>query len=277
MREMLIHRTVEVELRQVITLQEESIIGWSMAGYLKECESLRSVSESLIAGSSSHLATNLRQLARVTAVKEFTKQERTGHFFLPVSPVELENLVTLKSHLLRLRDGVPQSESLVAVLRPMATNGAGPTQRLHDLLEEIGMRLALESTVSDSKQLLQYAKARPAYVILSTRKFQGIAQHRPARRQLRAILDAVRKMDCRPIADGISSDDDAPIMRELGFLLAIRHLDIEGSSVLAVSDNRPCSADEVATDTVQSTLEEIAKVTARIRASWTDRSSQSSR
>ena len=214
---------------------------------------------------------SLRQIARVKALKEFTKRQLTDRLLLRVNPVELEDIATLTSHLGRLADEVPESVTLVAVLPGKAAHQVQNTEQLPAVLEEAGMRLAFDSTVADSRQLLDFAGLRPSNVIMTAKSFREMSQRHASRRQLTAVLAAFLEMGCQPIADGITDDDDDwHVLSDLGFELAYRMKDIEELAVSTVADTDEEGEKQVSepADTAQSTRAEIAEVTARIRASW---------
>jgi hypothetical protein len=221
-----------------------------------------------ITGSTARLANRFRQLARVTAASEVPQQAGAGRFFFPVHSADLACVATLRSYLLRIADELPESVSPVAVLQHATQWGETTTRQLSDLLSETDTALALESTVSDSTRLLECLITRPSYVILSANGFQGIAQRRPARKQLKAVISAFKQPGCRLVASDMSGADDANLLSRLGFSLAVRPAGATARGTCAAQDTPPHASADDRSESVQSALEEIAKVTARIRASW---------
>lgn len=268
MHELSVHRAINVGLRPIVNLNDEQIVGWSAVSSIDERNT--AVDDGIVLESASYLASSLRQIARVTAVKEFTKRQLTDRLLLRVNPVELKNIATLTSHLGRLADGIPESITLVAVLPGKAAHHVAQTEELPAVLEEAGMGLAFVSTVADSRQLLDYASLRPSNVIMAAKSFHEMSQRRASRRQLTAVLAAFLDMGCQPIADGITDDDDDwHVLSELGFELAFRVKDIEELAVSTVGEASEGEGQvSEPEDTARSTRAEIAEVTARIRASW---------
>lgn len=268
-----VHVALAGRSRRIVTLHDDATFGWSMDSATHELAALLGESAAILTESSAPLAVRLRQLARINALDEFATRQPDGRFLFGIRPVELEDFAQLKSHLERLRDGVSASASLAAVLPSTTTYAAAQTAALQSLLDELDMRLAWEAPVSDCRQLLESASARPAYAILTARTFREVSAHRPARKQLTAVLAALEGKGCRPIADERSGDVNADALGELGFRLALRdtgHRDLISLTSVA-SDVCSTPVGDEPTDTVQSTLAEIAKVTARIRASWSNR------
>ncbi len=266
-----LHRAMAGDLRQIVTLHDGMTFGWSMNSFSSDRGRLPGETLAIVADSSSPLASSLRQRARVAALSELTKRQSVGHFLLSIGTTELEDLALLRSHLARLRDDVPESAALVAVLPGTTTYTATQIQKLCSVLGELGMRLAFESTLPKSKQLLEYADARPAFAVLTARAFREISGRRPARSQLAATLAALGDIGCQPIADGLSEEDDSHVLRDLGFQLALRNTDLPEPDSSAAVETNSSQVQNEPTETVQSTLAEIAKVTARIRASWSNR------
>ncbi len=264
--ELLLHRSVEVRLRPILRLADDKTFGWSAiptfsgrsTAWDLPCEARTAPAAA---------AFRLRQLCRLRALREFSSLPQRGRLVIAVAAWEVENAVEFRSSIERLVDELSEPASLIAAITDATTCRLDALQAARNVLDELGVSLALECPASEGKQLVELAGTRPTHLILTSRSFRDISQRRPTRRQLTSVLAAFHDTGCSTIAHRQGDENDGPAIRELGFEFACtdanrpKHVDITPAESSAKHED---SAPEVT-----ATPEKIAEAIARIRASCT--------
>jgi EAL domain-containing protein (putative c-di-GMP-specific phosphodiesterase class I) len=140
--------------------------------------------------------------------------------FVNTHPREMEDGSGLVESLAKVREMTGNTE-LVLEIHESAVTHPEMMQSLHAAMKELDIRLAYDDFGAGQARLAELIGARPDYVKFDISLIRGIDSADEQRRgMLKSLVQMVRDLDIRALAEGIETDAESEVCRELGFDLA---------------------------------------------------------
>lgn len=168
------------------------------------------------------LERELCERMRAAAASEAKALPSASVLFLNTHPSELDDLEALLESLVALRRALP-SQAIVLELHEMAVAVSQDLRPVVDRLRELGIELAFDDFGKGRDRFLELAELAPNYVKFDRRLIVGLGgdvkgrERDIRRRMVESIVSAVSDFGVRTIAEGIETQQDLEICRELGF------------------------------------------------------------
>lgn len=163
------------------------------------------------------LAAVERMAAQIIA-KAFVVQALPGRLFVNVTPQTLASSSGFRLDVEQtLRQiGLPPSSVVVELTETHAFRNTDELNAAIAELRALGVKVALDDLGEGFAGLLRWNVMRPDFVKIDRHFMEGLAMD-PLRQQfIRSIVDISRSAACSVIAEGIESDTDLALLRELG-------------------------------------------------------------
>ena len=161
----------------------------------------------------------LSSLSRYLGVYASRKFAVTAPLYLNTHPVEL-NRPELLDSLSMLRNKFPGTAITIEIHEGSITS----TEFLRDFrteLNDLNMSLAYDDFGSGQARLLELIDVPPDVLKFDMKFVRGIADATAERRRMiQSLVDLVRSLDVTPLAEGIETEEEALVCRDLGFDLA---------------------------------------------------------
>lgn len=119
----------------------------------------------------------------------------------------------------RLIDLFPEERRDLFCLELSEQQMLGETRRLQERVDELrhaGLRIACDDVGFGRSQLESLVLLEPDVVKLDKRCIRGIATEERARRQLERFIDVGHKLGAEVVAEGIETEEDLEVLRDLG-------------------------------------------------------------
>lgn len=213
--EMLAQRCVEHRFQPIADLTSGAVMGYAALAHEDDPLAQRSSAERSLMGNAGRLGGRLRRLSRMVAVESARRLPDGCRVFLQLDPSELGS-ESLAESLSALVDVVEGPQRLVI---EMAESVVGDLPYYHELIRELheqGLAVAYDGFAGGKAQLLEKRQIPPDFLKLAPSVVQGLNDHPERHEQLKKVSDVAREMGCQIIAEGVETEVEAAICRELG-------------------------------------------------------------
>ncbi len=154
---------------------------------------------------------------------------RLGHslgietsYFLNTCPIELDDALLESLH--QLRESFPE-HSIVLEVHESAVTSTEFLLQLRGTLDKLGMRLAYDDFGAGESRLMELTEVPPDVLKFDIRLIQGIFTGSAQRLQtVGSLVKIVRDLDIVVLAEGVETQEEADICRDIGFDLAQGYL-----------------------------------------------------
>jgi EAL domain-containing protein (putative c-di-GMP-specific phosphodiesterase class I) len=173
-----------------------------------------------IFGAASHLGmeADISHLMRIKAISQCSVSEHLPHLFVNTHPVELAS-GDLRERIIEMRALSP-FQQLTLEIHEAALTDVDSLMELRALLREQDIHLAFDDFGVGQARIAELAAVSPDYVKFDRTLIAGIDQAPPERvRVLKCLVVALNEIQVTPLAEGIETEREAQICRELGFQL----------------------------------------------------------
>lgn len=162
---------------------------------------------------SSELSRFMREIALVQP------RVASEHLFLNTHPSELEDLSQLVLSLRRLRELHP-SVKITIEIHESAVADINTLKEFRVVLSELQMGLAYDDFGAGQARLAELIEARPDVLKFDIQMVHGIDMARKPKQQLvESLVRMTRDLGITPLAEGIETDEEAGVCRQMGFEL----------------------------------------------------------
>lgn len=164
------------------------------------------------------LGFEMERAAVRTIVGAFGQQRLPGRLFINVSPGALAQAAGFHQALGALLEdaGVAASRLVVELTETHAVHDVERLLRAISALRDLGLVVALDDLGEGFSSLKRWTEVRPDFVKIDRHFVTGLAQD-PLRQQfIRSILDMARSAGCHVVAEGVESESDLAVLRQLG-------------------------------------------------------------
>lgn len=216
---MMSERLVRPHFQPIVELGSTHAIGFEILGR-GSVFGLESVDAMFHAAEQLNLEVELSRLLRWEGVRIGRDIPDTPELFVNTHPKEIEQITGLTDSLARIRDMADQVP-LVLEIHEAAVTNRKKMQQLSKTLKDLGIRLAFDDFGSGQARLAELVEARPDFVKFDISLIRAIdAAEESRRRMMKSLVDMVRELDIRALAEGIETPEEAEACREIGFDLA---------------------------------------------------------
>lgn len=173
-----------------------------------------------IFGAAAHLGmeADISHLMRIKAISKCCVYEQLPHLFVNTHPAELAN-PDFHTRLMEMR-AVSPFQQLTLEIHEAALTNIEVLMQLRELLVAQGIKLAFDDFGVGQARIAELAAVSPDYVKFDRTLITGINAANPERlRVLRCLVGALNEINVTPLAEGIETQAEAEICRELGFRL----------------------------------------------------------
>ncbi|MCH7994122.1 MAG: EAL domain-containing protein [Planctomycetes bacterium] len=139
--------------------------------------------------------------------------------YLNTHPLELETSELIDS-LRELRAGCPDL-SIVLEIHESGVTSTRYLLELRETLNELGMQLAYDDFGAGQARLMELVEVPPDVLKFDIKLIQGLSTASPQRlTTVGSLVQIVRDLGVVPLAEGVETEEEAAVCRELGFDLA---------------------------------------------------------
>ncbi len=160
----------------------------------------------------------VEHMAAQIIAKAFVDQGLPGRLFVNITPQTLAGSTGFRTDVeqtLRLI-GLPASSVVVELTETHAFQNTEELDKAMSELRALGVKVALDDLGEGFAGLRRWNVMRPDFVKIDRHFMEGLAMD-PLRQQfVRSIVDIARSAACSVIAEGLESETDLPLLRELG-------------------------------------------------------------
>jgi EAL domain-containing protein (putative c-di-GMP-specific phosphodiesterase class I) len=145
------------------------------------------------------------------------------HFYLNTHPAELNDQDLIDS-LFDLRRRYPSS-SIVLEVHESGVTSVDYLRHLRTVLNDLSIGLAYDDFGAGQARLTELIEVPPDVLKFDVKLVQGLPTATDARRStISGLIRIVKDLNVVPLAEGIETQEEADICRELGFVLAQGYL-----------------------------------------------------
>lgn len=172
----------------------------------------------------------LSRVCRVEGMRASLQLEEDMIFYLNTHPAEL-NDESLFDSLYELRENYP-AQAITLEVHESGVTSLDFLRKLRDILKEIDFGFAYDDFGSGRARLTELIEVPPDVLKFDVKLVQGLPTASKARRStIAGLIGIVKDLDVVPLAEGIETQEEADICRELGFELAQGYLFGRGEPV----------------------------------------------
>ncbi len=211
-------RLVNPHFQPIVTMAQGSTIGYEVLGRGRVF-GLESVGAMFQAAEQLNLEVELSRLLRWEGLRIGRDLPDQPLLFVNTHPKEMigDGLV---DSLIKLRE-MAGSRKIVLEIHEAAITDPVSMQRLRACLCDLGMEMAYDDFGSGQARLAEIVEARPHYVKFDIGLVRGIDTADEHRLQmLRTLVKMVKDLDIQSLAEGLETEAEASVCRDLGFQLA---------------------------------------------------------
>jgi len=212
-------RLVKPHYQSIVKLSNIETIGYEILGR-GSVFGLESVGAMFKAAAQLNLEVELSQLLRWEGIRVGRELPDRPALFVNTHPRELEDNATLIDSLQKVHSLAGNTQLVLEIHEASVTNPK-QLQGLQLALKDLNIQLAYDDFGSGQARLAELIEARPDFVkfdISLIRNLDSADAHR--RRMLETLVQMVRDLDIRSLAEGIETAEEAAACRETGFDLA---------------------------------------------------------
>jgi EAL domain-containing protein (putative c-di-GMP-specific phosphodiesterase class I) len=211
-------RLVVPHFQPIVNLKDQISIGFEVLGRSRVL-GLETVSAMFEAAERLNLEVDLSRLLRWEGIRVGREIPDHGRLFVNTHPKETSTPGLLCS-LAKLRE-LAGSVPIVLEIHEAAVTNPSDMQELWSHLQALNIELAYDDFGSGQARLAELVAARPHYVkfdISLIRAIDRAEEHRV--KLLDSLVQMVRDLDICALAEGVETEGEARVCRELGFDLA---------------------------------------------------------
>jgi EAL domain-containing protein (putative c-di-GMP-specific phosphodiesterase class I) len=212
-------RLVKPHFQPIVMMGDAAMIGFEILGR-GSVFGLESVAAMFQAAEQLSLEVELSRLLRWEGIRVGRDLPERPTLFVNTHPREMEDGPGLIESLRNVRDLTGNTDLVLEIHESAVTNPA-LMQSLHSALKDLNIRLAYDDFGSGQARLAELIEARPDFVkfdISLVREIDRADENR--RRMLQSLVQMVRDLDIKALAEGIETEAEADVCRTIGFDLA---------------------------------------------------------
>jgi EAL domain-containing protein (putative c-di-GMP-specific phosphodiesterase class I) len=212
-------RLVKPHFQSIVDLEDASSIGFEILGR-GSVFGLESVGAMFHAAEQLSLEVELSQLLRWEGIRVGRDLPDRPTLFVNTHPREMEDAPGLIESLQKVREMTGNTDLVLEIHESSVTNPA-LMQSLHSAMRDLNILLAYDDFGAGQARLAELIEARPDFVKFDISLIRGIdSASEQRRRMMETLVQMVRDLDIRALAEGIETLEEAEACKQLGFDLA---------------------------------------------------------
>jgi len=216
---MMSERLVRAHFQVIVEIDNAKPVGHEILGR-GSVFGLESIQAMFQAARQLNLEVELSHLLRWEGVRVGRDLPGRPKLFVNTHPKEMEDGETLIESLTNVRK-ISGNTDLVLEIHEASVTNRRVMQELSAALNDLNIELAFDDFGSGQARLAELIEARPDYVKFDISLIHGIDHADAARqRMLQTLVQMVRELDIRALAEGIETAQEAATCQEIGFDLA---------------------------------------------------------
>lgn len=211
-------RLVIPHFQPIIDLVNGSLLGYEVLARskvigLESCGAMFDIASRL------NMEVELSRMLRWEGIREATTLPASPKVFVNTHPLELQREGLLNS-MIMARQLTSQTQ-LVLEIHEAAISDAKQMRELKERLRDLRVELAFDDFGAGQTRLAELTEARPDYLKFDMSLIRGIDQAGPERQKLvHSLVGVTLDLGITPLAEGIETESEAEVCRQLGFALA---------------------------------------------------------
>ena len=215
LRELLKEQWVRVVFQPIVSLETSALVGYECLGRGTHTALSPNPGDLFGLAGQCNLAGELSRTFRQVATQEAPLIPNHVHLFFNLHPSEMCK-ESLLSSLRVLKDAFGESHFVVMEVNEEVVTDLPTMRWLRQHLNGLGMGLAYDDFGAGQSRLAELAEVPPDFIKLDRKLVQGI-DGSPARQELvRALNQVLRDLNVQCIAEGIETQGEAQVCRDLG-------------------------------------------------------------
>lgn len=211
-------RLVIPHFQPIIDLVNGSLLGYEVLARskvigLESCGAMFDIASRL------NMEVELSRMLRWEGIREATTLPGSPKVFVNTHPLELQREGLLNS-MIMARQLTSQTQ-LVLEIHEAAISDPKQMRELKDRLRDLRVELAFDDFGAGQTRLAELTEARPDYLKFDMSLIRGIDQAGPERQKLvHSLVGVTLDLGITPLAEGIETESESEVCRQLGFSLA---------------------------------------------------------
>lgn len=216
---MMSEKLVRPHFQVIVDVQSREVIGHEILGR-GSVFGLESVGAMFEAAGQLNLEVELSELLRWEGIRVGREIPGRPNLFVNTHPKEMEDAKKLVDSLVQVRQ-IAGNTDLVLEIHEASITNPNVMRELAAALVDLEIELAFDDFGSGQARLAELIGARPNYVKFDIGLIHGIDHAVDARRRmLETLVQMVRDLDIKALAEGIETEAEALTCEEIGFDLA---------------------------------------------------------
>ena len=212
-------RLVRPHYQPIVAMRSETQCGLEVLGR-GSVFGLESVGAMFHAAEQLNLEVELSRLLRWEGIRVGRDLPDGPNLFVNTHPKEMEDVRGLIESLANVRS-ISGSTKLVLEIHEASVTNSKLMGELAAALEDLDIELAFDDFGSGQARLAQLIESKPDYVKFDISLIRGIdTAGEERRRMLQTLVQMVRDLNTKALAEGIETREEAEACREIGFDLA---------------------------------------------------------
>lgn len=216
---MMSEKLVRPHFQVIVEIDSHNVVGHEILGR-GSVFGLESVAAMFHAASQLNLEVELSQLLRWEGVRVGRDLPLRPNLFVNTHPKEMEDSSKLIESLVKVRQMSGNADLVLEIHEASVTN-RNVMRELSAAVKDLEIELAFDDFGSGQARLAELIEARPDYVKFDISLIHAIDHaDEPRRRMLQTLVQMVRDLEIRALAEGIETSTEAEACRDIGFDLA---------------------------------------------------------
>jgi EAL domain-containing protein (putative c-di-GMP-specific phosphodiesterase class I) len=209
-------RLVKPHFQCIVDINGAGAIGFEILGR-GSVFGLESVGAMFHAAEQLNLEVELSRLLRWEGIRVGRDLPDRPTLFVNTHPREMEDATGLIESLHKVREMTGNTDLVLEIHESSVTNPA-LMQSLHSAMRDLDILLAYDDFGSGQARLAELIEARPDFVKFDISLIRGIDEaNEQRRRMMETLVQMVRDLDIRALAEGIETAEEAEACQHLGF------------------------------------------------------------
>jgi EAL domain-containing protein (putative c-di-GMP-specific phosphodiesterase class I) len=209
-------RAVLPHFQPIVDIQTGVVFGYEVLGRSR-LFGLRDPGSMFAAAKVLNMESELSRILREEGVRHGKVLPENHLLFVNTHPAEMEDVDLLVFSLHELRTLEP-TRPLVLEIHEAAVTGSAEMRQLRAALTDLNIGLAYDDFGAGQARLVELVEVRPDYLKFDMKLVQNLDSASPARMKMVAsLVQMVRDLSVRPLAEGIETIGDHEVCRRIGF------------------------------------------------------------
>lgn len=235
LKDLIRQRLVRTFFQPILTLDSRVAMGYEALGRGTHGKLSARPGELFGLAENCQLAGELSRVFRAVAVREARGLPGRPVLFLNMHPAELESPLLLES-MRHLRGALPAEQTLVLEIHEETVTDLPSLRQLRGQLRELDIGLAYDDFGAGQSRLQELTEVPPDFVKLNMTLIRNLHLSAPRQNLVKAIVRVAQDLGVQVLAEGIETEDEAAVCRQLGSTLGQGYLLGHPQAPLAVPD-----------------------------------------